>query len=391
MDEIATVTYHTAPDDIGRLGFAIANQLNPALPPVGNADESLLSKAKMIASALQQAKRPVIISGVSCCNNAVIRASFNIAAALTTAERKAGLCYVLPECNSMGLAMMQASSFDGAVARIQREENITAIIVENDIYRYATPDKANAFFNRCKNIVVLDSLHNATTEKAHVLIPTSTFAEADGTMVNNEGRAQRFYQVFVPSGKYIKESWKWLGQMKSLLTQSVNGLDHHPDELLDKLEKTLPQFEGITKSAPRRDFRINGQLIPREPHRYSGRTSMLANINVSEPRPLQDDDSPLTFTMEGYKGIPPGPVVPFFWSPGWNSVQSVTKYQEEVGGSLRNGNSGVKLFKENPGSVPSFFKGIPEAFTPRQQKWLVVTTASCLWYWGIEWVHQGLG
>ena len=56
----------------------------------------------------------------------------------------------------------------------------------------------------------MDSLNNKTTEKANVLIPAATFAEADGTLVNNEGRAQHFYQVYVPSGNYIKESWKWL-------------------------------------------------------------------------------------------------------------------------------------------------------------------------------------
>jgi NADH-quinone oxidoreductase subunit G len=205
-----------------------------------------------------------------------------------------------------------------------------------------------------------------------VLIPASTFAEADGTMVNNEGRAQRFYQSFVPSVKYIKESWKWLAQMKTLLAKLDNHQPHHPEEWLEKLEKLLPQFKGITQAAPPHDFRIHKQLIPREPHRYSGRTAMLANKNVNEPKPLQDDDSPLTFTMEGYKGIPPGPMIPFFWSPGWNSVQSVAKYQEEVGGSLRGGSSGVRLFKEKKEPTLSFFKDNPEAFMPRVQKWLLL-------------------
>ena len=50
--------------------------------------------------------------------------------------------------------------------------------------------------------------------------------------------------------------------------------------------------------------------------------------------------------MEGYKGIPPSSMTPFFWSPGWNSVQSVTKYQKEPGGALKDGDPGVKLFKD---------------------------------------------
>lgn len=372
LDEIATHTHRAAPGDMARLGFAIARELNPSLPPVPGTDEALMLKAKAIAMALQQARQPVIISGTSCYNEALIKAAFDIAASLNTAERKVGLSYVLPECNSMGLAMMQAPSFEKAMDRIEREKETTVIIIENDLYRNLPAIKADAFFNNCRNIIVLDSLHNKTTEKAQVLIPAATFAEADGTLVNNEGRAQRFYQVFVPAKNNSRESWRWLWKMKALQTEAGNGREHHPDDLLEQLEKALPQFAGISQVAPPRSFRIHGQPIPREPHRYSGRTAMLANINVSEPKPVQDDDSPLTFTMEGYKGIPPSPLTPFFWSPGWNSVQSVNKYQQETGGALLDDDPGVKLFSEKTGTVPAFFKDIPEAFAARQQKWLLL-------------------
>ncbi len=40
----------------------------------------------------------------------------------------------------------------------------------------------------------------ALTAKAELVLPAATFAEGDGTFVNNEGRAQRFFQVFVPGG-----------------------------------------------------------------------------------------------------------------------------------------------------------------------------------------------
>jgi NADH-quinone oxidoreductase subunit G len=76
--------------------------------------------------------------------------------------------------------------------------------------------------------------------------------------------------------------------------------------------------------------------------------------------------------MEGYKGLPPAPLIPFFWSPGWNSVQSVAKYQVEPGGALRGGDPGVLLFKDKTGVVPTYFKDIPLAFVPRQQKWLLL-------------------
>lgn len=371
LDEVAALSLRLAPDDMARLGFAVASQMDATMPAVDKADGNLVDHAKLIATVLQQAKRPVIISGASVHNEGVINAAYNLAAFLTSSGKPAGLCYVVPECNSIGLALMQAPSFEKAVQRIEETEDAAVILIENDLYRTIPLEEAENFFKRCKNLIVLDSLFHRTTEKATVLIPVASFAEGDGTIVNYEGRAQRFYQVFMPSNSLIKEAWKWLKEMNLVKLQKHNGHNPHPDELLAELETALPQFRGINKAAPVHNFSIHGERIPREPHRYSGRTAMLANQNVSEPRPLQDDDSPLSFTMEGYKGLPPSSTVPFFWAPGWNSVQAVARYQEEPGGALKGGDPGIKLFALN-GKSPTYFIEPPEAFHTRQEKWLVL-------------------
>ncbi len=85
----------------------------------------------------------------------------------------------------------------------------------------------------------------------------------------------------------------------------------------------------------KRIFREGAQKVAREPHRYSGRTAMHANESVHEPTPPLDKESPMSFSMEGFHGTPSAPLTPFFWSPGWNSVQSINKYQIEIGGDLR--------------------------------------------------------
>jgi NADH-quinone oxidoreductase subunit G len=371
LDEIAACTMQGAPDDMARLGYVIAHLLNPSLPPVANAGDMLNEKAALISKALQQSRHPVIITGISSRHDGLARAAFDIAAALDADGQKAGLAFVLPECNSMGLAMMRATSFEKAAADIQQASNVTAIVLENDLYRNIPAARVDAFFSRCKHLVVLDTLHNRTTEKAHVLIPAATFAEADGTFVNNEGRAQFSCQVFMPANNMIRESFKWLSEMKTIRTAAVNGHEVHPDELLAGLERSYPQFTGIVGVAPPHDFRVHGARIPREPHRYSGRTAMLANLAVSEPRPLQDNDSALSFTMEGYKGLPPSPLIPFFWAPGWNSAQAVTKYQQEAGGALKGGDPGIRLH-ERKTAVPVFSTDVPEAFVPRSDKWLLL-------------------
>ncbi|CAN5136499.1 NADH-quinone oxidoreductase subunit NuoG [soil metagenome] len=371
LDEIASLKLIAAPDDIARLGLAIAHQLNNSLPEVPGADDAMLEQASAIAKELKKAKNPVIISGISSRKDTVVHAAFNIAAALGSPEKQAGLAYALPENNSMGLALMQSYSIEKVIDRLRRDKDVTAIVLETDLYRFMPSLAADNLFTVCKNVIVLDSLNNPTTEKANIVIPAATFAEGDGTIVNYEGRAQRYYQVFMPEQSSIQESWKWLSKMKQEKMQLSERHDPSLEEFLEKLEKALPNFSGITKVAPKDTFTIHGQKIPREPHRYSGRTAMHANLDVSEPKPLFDNDSPLTYTMEGFNGIPPSSLTPFFWSPGWNSVQAVTKYQNEPGGSMKDGDPGIKLFTKKWAS-PEYYKSIPEPFAPRQQKWIVL-------------------
>ena len=62
----------------------------------------------------------------------------------------------------------------------------------------------------------------------------------------------------------------------------------------------------------------------------------------------------------------------FFWSPGWNSIQSVNKFQSEIGGPLRGGDPGVRLIESTHHTTWSYFSQIPSAFRPDPDEWLLV-------------------
>jgi NADH-quinone oxidoreductase subunit G len=76
--------------------------------------------------------------------------------------------------------------------------------------------------------------------------------------------------------------------------------------------------------------------------------------------------------MEGYQGLPPPSLIPRFWSPGWNSVQALNKFQSEVGGPLRGGDPGARLVEPTQVDKVSYFHDIPSAFQPRKDEWLIV-------------------
>lgn len=371
LDEISSQVHSLAPDEIARLGFTITSLLNAGAPRVEGLNENMLDNAKAIAFILQNARNPLIISGTSLFSTAIIKAAASIAAACGNSNRRAMLSLVVPECNSMGLAMMKAAPFSQVPEESASTKSQTLVILENDLYQFEDEMVLDKLFSTYSNIIVLDHLNNRTTSRANVLIPAATFAEGHGTLVNNEGRAQSFFQVFKSKNDYVRESWRWLHEL-AILKNKDHFSEKNLQQLVAEMVAEMPQFAGAEEMIPEAAIGLNGQRIPREPHRYSGRTAMNAHEDVDEPKPPVDPDSPLSFTMEGFRGIPPAPLTPFFWAPGWNSNQSLHKYQTEIGGPLYGNSPGFKLLNNINRQTDSHYDTIPAAFVPSKDEWVII-------------------
>lgn len=102
--------------------------------------------------------------------------------------------------------------------------------------------------------------------------------------------------------------------------------------------------------------------IPRQTHRYSGRTAMHADVNVHEPKATVDEESPFSFSMEGLNAGQSSALIPYVWSPGWNSNQSVMRYQREVGGALLGGDPGIRLFAGRARGAAPRYGVVPQPF-----------------------------
>ncbi len=371
LDDIATAVYRNAPDNIARLAHAVAHYIDSAAPEVKNLTEEETELVKQIAENLLSAKQPLIVSGTSCLNESLLEAAANITRALKKRQKSPWIFLTVPEANSVGLALLDEKNLNQAIEKALSDTYETLIILENDLYRRIEEDKANKLFDAFKHVIVLHYLHNSTTDKANLVVPVGPFTESDGTLVNNEGRAQRFYQVFYP-GDSVKESWRWLGQIMTEHGSNAGRALSKLDDFIEALVQDFPELKAVKELAPDADFRIAGQKIPRQSHRYSGRTSMNANVNVSEPKPPEDEDSPMSFTMEGYQGVPPSPFISRFWYPGWNSVQAVNKFQIEVGGALRGGDPGLRVFEPQADSDAPYYTRIPEPFKPQKDQWFAI-------------------
>lgn len=367
LDDIAEECVHAAPDDLARLGFAVAHALDASAPAVEGLDTEAVELAQRIADALLAAKRPLIIAGTSLGSKALIEAAANIAKALKLRDKNGSISLVVPEANSLGLAMLGGESVDAALQAVIDGNADAIVVLENDLYTRTAAAKVDAALNAAKVLIVADHQKTATSDRADLVLPAATFAEGDGTLVSQEGRAQRFFQVFDP--KYmdasilVHEGWRWLHALRAtLLNQPIDWtqLDH----VTAATAASAPQLARIVDAAPSAAFRIKGLKLAREPLRYSGRTAMRADISVHEPRTPQDNDTAFAFSMEGYSGsAEPRQQVPFAWSPGWNSPQAWNKFQDEVGGHIRAGDPGTRLI-ETSGDSLNWFAAVPRPFNP---------------------------
>jgi NADH-quinone oxidoreductase subunit G len=371
LDASATQVYHAAPQDIARLGLAVANLLDANAPSVPGLPAPTEALARQIAGQLADSRRPLVVAGVHCGTGSILQAAANVAYALQRKNENTRLCFAVPWCNSLGLGLMGGKSIESALEAVGTRGSTTLIVLENDLYRHLDVAAANGLLNAANHVVVLDYLHNKTTDTADFLLPAGTFAESTGTFVNNEGRAQRFFTVSTPAGD-VQESWRWIGDLLEAAGQRPSSPWRTLDDIVGDLVQTMPVFAPVAQAAPPTGFRMAGQPIPRQSHRYSGRTAIHAAENVHEPQPPEDPDSPLAFSMEGYRNQPPSPLIPRFWAPQLNSVQAVNKFQEEVAGPLRGGNPGKRLIEPRADSKGEYFTEVPEAFERRDGYLLVV-------------------
>jgi NADH-quinone oxidoreductase subunit G len=367
IDDLAEATYRASANEIAKLGFAVAYRIDDTAPYPGISDNPLDDTIRKIADSLIQADNPLIITGLQSHNMKLLFAASNIALALLRKGKQPLLSFVFPESNSLGLGLMDGLSINDLIEEANKGEKDTLIILENDLYKRFGKEKTDLLLSKFRNIIVLGYMDNESTERADILIPSGTFAESTGTIVNNEGRAQRYYRVLPAVGE-VRDSWKYLLEMIGItgtiktwtgIKDQKNPLPERFPEKFDDIAGLLtdayPFFSKIKEIMPDSGYKIHNEKIGRQTLRFSGRTAMKANTGVSEPAPLPDEDSPLAFTMEGHKGVAPSALIPYYWSPGWNSVQAVNKYMDEPDGKIKDDQKEVLLFSEKKGDGIDFF------------------------------------
>ncbi|MCR3755211.1 MAG: NADH:quinone oxidoreductase subunit G [Candidatus Westeberhardia cardiocondylae] len=379
LDDIATWTYYANTNDQAKFGFAIAHEIDKISPKINNLDSSLKERINMIVTSLINSKKPLIISGNGSGNIKIISAAANIALSLKKRGLKnIGISFIVSNANSMGSIIMNGTNLNDLINNIKnnkKNNEITIILLENNLHRYISEKKINFLRKKIKNLIVLDNQFSQIHKYADLILPTTNFAESNGTIINQEGRAQRFFQVYNPShydsNKIILDGWRWIHWINSEYnTKKIywTNIDH----VINTISKKIPKLYMIKDVSPKANFRIHGKKLARMPHCYSGRTAINTKISIHEINTPEDKDSMFTFSMEGDNSPKtPRKQMSFVWSPGWNSYSAWNKFQKEVGGDLLHGNPGIKLFNNKKTKILQYFTYNYERKKNKKNYWYI--------------------
>lgn len=341
----ATVNLVCAPKQAAEQGFLLANLL------IDRAPKPKVSKVapqtRELLEILKVAKRPLIVTGWSANNPALLAAASNLRNALKvhnmTSEEKqddAMLCVVPPEANTLGLGLLTQGGYlsinslnpeNDKTNNNQEKHNL--LVLDHSSAAFAA--RLSECRSHANNLVRLSQLGPSSADEVN--LPLSSFSECSGSELNYQGLIQSHWPATKPSGQCLP-GWQWLVNIAKLRQHSLQTIENL-GQLRDLLNQNYPQLAEHFNQ-------VHQTKMALQTPRVSGRTAMLANQTVHEPKPFSEEGAPYKQSMEGtLSGQKDEFPLAFSWSPGWNSNQSNHKFRDEYRTSELSQQSGVRAIR----------------------------------------------
>jgi len=92
-------------------------------------------------------------------------------------------------------------------------------------------------------LVVQDIFLTETCEYAHVVLPTASFAEKDGTFTNTERRVQRVRKALEPPGQ-ARQDWEIVCDVATRMGRPMHY--ENPSQIMDEIASLTPSYGGIS-------------------------------------------------------------------------------------------------------------------------------------------------
>ena len=125
------------------------------------------------------------------------------------------------------------------------ENKLRALIVMGENPMVADPDinHARLCLEKAEFLVVMDIFMSETAELAHVVLPSVSFAEKDGTFTGTDRRVQRVRKAIEPIGDALPD-WQIICQLAQKM--GASGFDYgSPQQVMEEISRLTPSYGGI--------------------------------------------------------------------------------------------------------------------------------------------------
>jgi len=149
------------------------------------------------------------------------------------------------------------------------------VVGENPVRDCPETEKVRKALSGLELLVVQDLFPTETAHLAHVVFPSASFAEKEGTFTSLERRVQRFQRAIEPLGESRPDA-TILADLMARMGVGVGASQTTPAEILSEINETVPPYRGITLRRLQREregiFRPCGnEEDPGAPILYAGR------------------------------------------------------------------------------------------------------------------------
>ena len=118
------------------------------------------------------------------------------------------------------------------------------IIGENPVLSDPDATHIREVLEKLELLVVQDIFLTETARLAHVVLPSVSFAEKDGTFTNTERRVQRVRKAVEPVGE-AQADWWIIGRIARQM--GAKGFDfEHPSQIMEEIARLTPAYGGIS-------------------------------------------------------------------------------------------------------------------------------------------------
>jgi NADH-quinone oxidoreductase subunit G len=147
--------------------------------------------------------------------------------------------------NARGAELLGLGGDAGAILAAARARQVTCLwIFGHDLFASGLPGAdVRAALATVETVIWVGPNGNATSERAHWVLPAAAWVEREGTYTNFEGRVQRFRQAVEPLGQALPE-WEILGRV----LEALGGGPRPPraERWFRELAAAVPAFAGLS-------------------------------------------------------------------------------------------------------------------------------------------------